>query len=233
MRRLVGIGCPRDGGDDRHVPADDGHDDVGRHVDDVDPPTTSTTPATTSSAASTSTVVPTVDPAPTTIAPGPPPEPPGIYPAPGPAVPDQTDPIDPSWPDPATGELQSVADGTYWGTVVGHGGSGPQFVTFKLTQAFFGEACTAQFGADGCDNDVATLEEPSGTMPMFISAGLLTVADPTTQQSYVISGDMLVDLLSDPTGAGTLVPGYVYVPFPYLLHVTGGQIVSAEQVWTP
>ena len=44
---------------------------------------------------------------------------------------------------------------------------------------------------------------------------------------------MLVDLLSDPTGAGTLVPGYVYVPFPYLLHVTGGQIVSAEQVWTP
>ena len=184
--------------------------------------TTSTTPATTSSVASTSTAVPTVDSVPTTIAP-----------APGPAVPDQTDPIDPSWPDPATGELQSVADGTYWGTVVGHGGSGPQFVTFKLTQAFFGEACTAQFGADGCDNDVATLEEPSGTMPMFISAGLLTVADPTTQQSYVISGDMLIGLLSDPTGAGTLVPGYVYVPFPYLLHVTGGQIVSAEQVWTP
>jgi len=70
-------------------------------------------------------------------------------------------------------------------------------------------------------------------MPMFVSAGLLTVADPTTQQSYVISGDMLIGLLSDPTGAGTLVPGYVYVPFPYLLHVTGGQIVSAEQVWTP
>ena len=110
----------------------------------------------------------------------------GVRRRPGPAVPDATHPIDAAWPDPATSELQSVADGTYWATVrPGTATAVPQFVTFRLTQAFFGEACTAQFGADGCDNDIGTLEEPSGTMPMFIG-GELASPSPTrrTQQSY-------------------------------------------------
>ncbi len=228
MRRLVGIGRPGDGGDDRHVPADDHHhadhhDDVGRHVDDVDHTGDD--------------VIGRLDqhgrPDRGFGADDDRPGPPDAGPTAGRS---RTRPIrsirrGPTRRPASCNRSPTAPTGR---RLVGHGGdSGLQFVTFKLTQAFFGEACTAQFGADGCDNDVGTLEEPSGTMPMFVSAGLLTVADPTTQQSYVISGDMLVGLLSDPTGAGTLVPGYVYVPFPYLLHVTGGQIVSAEQVWTP
>ena len=62
----------------------------------------------------------------------------------------------------------------------------------------------AQFGADSCDNDLGTLESPSGTVPMFLGASRVTVADPSTQQSYEISGDTLFDLISGATSvAGT------------------------------
>jgi hypothetical protein len=153
----------------------------------------------------------------------------------GPAVPDQTDPIDPAWVDPATQELLNVDDGTYWATATGQGTAdgGAQFVTFKLVQAFFGSACTARFGADSCDNDIGTLESPSGTMPMFLGSAAVTVADPTTQESYAISAQQLFSLVGDPTNAPGAPAGYVYVPFAYLIHVAGGQIVSADQVWSP
>jgi hypothetical protein len=159
----------------------------------------------------------------------------GFVPVAGPAVPDQTDPIDPAWVDPATQELLDVADGTYWATATGQGTAdgGAQFVTFKLVQAFFGSACTARFGADSCDNDIGTLETPSGTMPMFLGAATVTVADPMNQQSYAISGEQLFSFLADPTNAAGAPDGYVYVPFAYLLRIEGGQIVDADQVWSP
>jgi len=52
-----------------------------------------------------------------------------------------------------------------------------------------------------------------------------------TQQSYMVTFDVLAGSLANPVASSA--DGYVYVPFPYLLHVEGGQIVSAEQVWTP
>jgi hypothetical protein len=154
---------------------------------------------------------------------------------PGPAVPDATHPIDAAWVDPATQELLSVDDGTYWATVVGQGtgDGGARFISFRFAQAFFGDACTAKFGNDACDNDLGTLETPSGTMPLFLGASRISVADPSTQQSYAVSGDVLFELLADPTAAVGAPPGYLYAPFAYLLQVQGGQIVVAEQVWTP
>jgi hypothetical protein len=152
----------------------------------------------------------------------------------GPAVPDVTDPIDPAWVDPRSSALLAIDEGTYWATVTGEGtdDSGARYVTFRLVQAFFGAACTAQFGDDSCDNDLGTLESPSGTMPMFLGAGRTTVSDPSTQQSYEISGDTLFDLVAGSTVAGAPAD-FLYLPFAFLLHVQGGQIVSAEQVWTP
>ena len=70
-------------------------------------------------------------------------------------------------------------------------------------------------------------------MPMFLGASRITVADPSTQQSYEISGDMLFELVADPTVAVGAPADYIYAPFAYLLQVQGGQIVAAEQVWTP
>ncbi|MFT3855567.1 MAG: hypothetical protein QM733_22985 [Ilumatobacteraceae bacterium] len=145
-----------------------------------------------------------------------------------------THPIDASWVDPASQQLLTVDDGQYWGTAAGTGtGAGMKFVTFRLVQVFFGDACTVQFGDDGCDNDYGTLESPAGTMPMFFGAGRITVADPSTQDSYEIGGDTLAALLADPAAQVGAPAGYVYAPFAYLLQVQGGQITSAEQVWTP
>ena len=209
------IGRPGDGGDDRHVPADDDHDRRRRragdrrrrrrpppcdgHIDLDRPVDVSRRPR-------------RVDPdrrrRSTTGRLGPAEPPRQLTPSPGPAVPDATHPIDAAWVDPATQELLSVDDGTYWATVVGHGtgDGGAQFVTFRLAQAFFGDACTAQFGADACDNDLGTLESPTGTMPLFLGAGRITVADPSTQQSYAISGDVLFELIADPTAASARRP---------------------------
>ena len=146
-----------------------------------------------------------------------------------------TDPIDPAWVDPASGTLLAIDEGTYWATVAGQGtdDSGARYVTFRLVQAFFGAACTAQFGADSCDNDLGTLESPSGTMPMFLGASRVTVADPSTQQSYEISGDTLFDLVAGATRSPVRPPTSSTRPFAYLVQVQGGQVVSAEQVWTP
>ncbi len=217
-------------------------------------PTTTPPPATTSTASSTSTTstvlttttaapvssapttvaeptsAPPVTPASTSAAPAA-----GFTPVAPPAVPDATAPIEAAWVDPESNVLLAIDDGSYWATVAGQGtdDSGVKFVTYKLTQAFFGQACITQFGDDACDNDLGTLESPSGTMPMFLGASRITVADPSTQQSYEIAGDRLFELLADPTGAPDAPAGYIYAPFAYLLQVQGGQIVSAEQVWTP
>ena len=44
---------------------------------------------------------------------------------------------------------------------------------------------------------------------------------------------MLFELIADPTAAVGAPDGYLYAPFASLLRVVGGQVVSAEQVWTP
>lgn len=144
--------------------------------------------------------------------------------------------IDAAWVDPATQSLLTVEDGSYWGTVVGQGigDVGEQYLMFRLTQAFFGDACTAEFGDDSCDNDIGTLETPSGTMPLHVGAVRTTVSDPSTQQSYQVGSDVLFALVANPTAPPAGAPAdYLYAPFAYLVQVSGGQIVSAEQVWTP
>jgi hypothetical protein len=197
-------------------------------------PPASTSSSSTSSTAATSTSSTSSTSAPTTATPTTALAAP-FTPTTAPAVPDITHDVDATWVDPSTQELLSVDDGQYWATVVAPGTDegGVRFVTLRLVQAFFGDACTARFGSDGCDNDYATLESPTGTMPMFLGAGRISVADPSTQESYEIGGDTLWELLADPTAAVGAPPGYIYAPFAYLVQVQGGQVTSAEQVWTP
>ena len=100
--------------------------------------TTTVTPATTGGASSTTIArLPTT--APTAA----------FTPVPGPDVPDVTHPVEAAWVDPASQELLSVDDGD-WATVTGvcTADGGERFVTFRLAQAFFGDACTARFRAD-------------------------------------------------------------------------------------
>ncbi|MEO5898861.1 MAG: hypothetical protein ABIR68_01870, partial [Ilumatobacteraceae bacterium] len=113
-------------------------------------------------------------------------------------------------------------------------GDSPQrFVGFKLIQAFFGAACTAKFGDDSCDNDFATLEAPTGAFPLYLGTARLTVADAVTQKSFQVTNDELFGLVGGNPPTAAAPAGFTYVPFAFLLNVEGGQIVSAEQVWTP
>ncbi|MEO5900081.1 MAG: hypothetical protein ABIR68_08110, partial [Ilumatobacteraceae bacterium] len=91
----------------------------------------------------TTTAVPTTTAAPTTTVPAAPAD---FTPVAGPSVGDQTSAIDPAWLGADGVTLTTVADGTYWATLAGEGDSPQRFVGFKLTQAFFGAACTAKFG---------------------------------------------------------------------------------------
>lgn len=214
---------------------------VGSTTTTVAPSTTAAPPKTTV-ARTTSEPPP---PAPTTVAPletVPPtilPAPRALYtPAPPPATPNATDAIDPASVQ-ADGSLSGVADGTYWGVASGTGDTPQKYVDLRFVQAFFGEACSAQFGgsADACRNDYGTLETPTGTVRLFVGAAAVTVADPSTQASYAIDVAELQRLLASPLGTATphvgAPEGYIFVPFAFLVRVAGGQIVTAEQVWTP
>ena len=137
------------------------------------------------------------------------------------------------------GTLSGVADGTYWAVASGTGDAPQKYVDMRFVQAFFGEACRTQFGDsdDACRNDYGTLETPTGTMRLFVGTAAVTVADPSTQASYSIDVGELHRLLaptSEPSTPGAGAPeGFIFVPFAFLVRVAGGQIVTAEQVWTP
>ncbi|MEO5723564.1 MAG: hypothetical protein ABIQ39_11195, partial [Ilumatobacteraceae bacterium] len=152
----------------------------------------------------------------------------------GPAVPNQTDPIDAAWVS-TSGALTGVADGTYWASAAGVGQGKQTFITFRFVQAFFGDACTKHFAGveNSCDNDLGTQEDPHGTMAMIVGTAKVTVADAATQKSYLIDGSELARLLAGKTPNAAAPADYTYVPFSFLVKVGGGQIVSAEQVWTP
>ncbi len=199
--------------------------------------TTTTSASTTLPSSTTAAEITTTAEAITTAAP--PVAQPALYgPAPAPATPTQTDPIDPAWVQP-DGTLAGVADGSYWGVATGVGDAPQKYVGLRLVQAFFGDACRAKFGDgdDVCRNDYGTLESPTGTLQLFVGTAAVTVSDPSTQASYAIDVAELHRLLGAPPGAATPGPGapagYLFVPFAFLVRIAGGQIVSAEQVWTP
>lgn len=196
--------------------------------------TTTVTTSAVTTAASTTRAVNNTDPAttaaPTTAVPAAPAD---YAPVAGPSVGGETNAIDPSWLGADGVTLTTVADGTYWATLAGEGDTPQPFVNFKLTQAFFGAACTAKFGDASCDNDLATLETPTGAFPLYLATARLTVADAVTQRSFQVTNDELFGLVGGKPPGAAAPAGFTYVPFAFLLTVQGGQIVAAEQVWTP
>jgi hypothetical protein len=176
---------------------------------------------------------PTTPPAPTTAAPS------DLYRVVTPPTPATTDPIDPAWIEDNGETLGTdIADGVYWGTIVGtfEGAEGPG-ISFELSQVFFGDDCTAQFGTgdDVCLNDYQELPEPRGELPAYVaSLQYVTVADVIDNEiSYLIDGAELYRMASGrPPSAGA--PEYwALAPFPYLVTVRDGTVISVEQVWLP
>ncbi len=142
--------------------------------------------------------------------------------APVPGVPDRTNAVDPSALGP---------DGAYWAELVLPVDTSRPSLTFRITQAFFADACTEELGADACPNDFGTLSEPS----LETDAALTDLASVTVvtgdRVNFAVTADELFSLASGAAPAAAAPEGFEFVPFPFLLTVRGGKIVEARQIW--
>jgi hypothetical protein len=143
--------------------------------------------------------------------------------APVPAVPDRTMPV-------PTGDAP-LPDGQYWSedVVVVDGFR----LRFALSQAFFGPTCATQLSADACTGDHGLVTDPSreivvapeGRAPISVAA--------TDQKNYAVTADEIVNLVGGGTPSSDAPAGFAYHPYPYLLTVRTGEVVSMQQIWTP
>lgn len=144
-----------------------------------------------------------------------------------------TPPTVPSTHTTAPTTSGTLPDGTYWTL---YNGGDEMLPSVTVYQAFFGPECVSQAAAmgDECLNDIFVQGDPYrdvDDMP-FAADVYLTVADPSTMQSYWITPAELVQIRASSPSAGAPA-GYDYVPFAYMMTVEDGVIVSFQQVWTP
>jgi predicted small lipoprotein YifL len=126
--------------------------------------------------------------------------------APPPAVPASTDPV------PASGP---IPDGTYWALA-----TSPE-LEFRVTQATFGD-------------DIAEVSEPSRDLTSPPSAIVTaTVVDQGTQVNYAVTGDELALLIDGQPANTPDGVSFTYTPFPFLITVRDGAVVTALQIWMP
>jgi hypothetical protein len=151
-------------------------------------------------------------------------------------VPQQTNAINPAWVE-ASGETlgTTVASGVYWAQLGTVGVGAEPFVEFDLSQAFFGDACLAQFGddSDACVNDIGVQAEPHGLLPAFRSTLQVVTVVGVDQRNFAITADELIALVSGEQPAAEAPDGYQFAPFPFVVTVAGGTITAARQIWTP
>jgi len=139
--------------------------------------------------------------------------------APVPAVPDRTQPVTDAAPLP---------DGQYWAPEVTVDADGFR-LHFTLAQAFFGPGCAEALGIDQCDDDAGVLAEPSRDL-LVAPEGRAPIS---VVDNYAVPADELVSLIAGNTPSAEAPTDFVYAPFPYLLGVLNGEVVSIQQIWMP
>ena len=144
--------------------------------------------------------------------------------APVPGVPDRTAAVDPTALSP---------DGTYWAQLLLPVDPGESSLTFRVTQAFFADACIEELGIDDCPNDFGTLSEPS--LDAIAALTDLTSVTVVTDDraNFAITADELSSLANGGAPAERAPEGFAFMPFPFLLSVLDGKIVEARQIWLP
>jgi hypothetical protein len=151
-------------------------------------------------------------------------------------VPQQTSAINPAWVE-ASGETlgTNVASGQYWATVGTVGVGAERYVEFDLAQAFFGDACLAEFpdDAEACVNDIGVKAEPHGLLPAFESKLQIATVVGVDQHNFAINAAELIALVSGEQPAAEAPDGYQFAPFPFVVTVANGTITAARQIWTP
>lgn len=207
---------------------------------DVAGPSPATEGAATVVAAVESTTTTTTTTAPTTLAPSS--APPTIAaplttarPATGPYQP-TTAPTFPSrsTPPPPDG----LPDGSYYAVVRGAAADAPTLrVTATIYQLLTGPEAiaAAQAAGHGLDSDIYVPEQPAADRDIELHPDLfISVARPDRPDvSYAISADELTRLVNGGAPSAGAPDGYRYVPFPYLITVTGGVPTRLEQLWAP
>jgi len=145
--------------------------------------------------------------------------------APVPAVPDRTRPVEPAWVDSGLG----LSDGEYWAEdAAAEAGR----IVFSVVQVFFGPACEAELGAENCMNDYGVLAEPTGEVAADPAALRIVSVAAEDQRNFSIPASELLRLVQGESPEGGPVD-YRYTPFPFLLTVSGGQVIEARQIWVP
>lgn len=142
--------------------------------------------------------------------------------APVPAVPDRTTAVDPA----------TIADGDYWAEATAVG-SGRPIIVFELMQAFFGDGCIAELGADACEDDYGVLREPSVTISVLWDSLQSVTVVAENRQNYAVPGAELASLIGGNEPSADAPADYHYVPYPFLVTVRNGAIVEAHQIWLP
>lgn len=185
---------------------------------------TTTVPATTAPTTEAPTTV-----APTTVAPT------TAAPAPGYSLYEEVDAPTtmPSGHTHAFGPTGVLADGVYWVSYEGGAAATPSIAVF---QAFFGDECISKAAevGDECNNDYFVLDPPSRDIDdlPFASDVWLTVADMNTMLSHWITPVELAKIATSSPSAGAPA-GFEFIPFPFIMTVTGGEITAFEQLWVP
>jgi hypothetical protein len=131
--------------------------------------------------------------------------------APPPAVPASTDPV------PASGE--PLPDGTYWSNVTASTGD---TLDFRVMQATF-----STDAIEVTDEPARDLSSPAASI---VTA---TVVDASTQVNYAVTGSELARLSAGETPNTPEGVTFTYTPFPFLITVRGGEVVTALQIWMP
>ena len=159
------------------------------------------------------------------------------------SLPPETTPVVQSWdeigpPNAPTDHTDEVPDGAlvdgfYWANLVGGTAAAP-YVT--VMQAFFGDECPTAAAEDGeeCYGDVYVRATPTldvDDVP-FAADALITVVDPNVMQNYRIDATEL-DVLRTQGASDAAPEGFLFVPFPWLMAVQGGEIVAFQQLWVP
>jgi hypothetical protein len=145
----------------------------------------------------------------------------------------------PTFPSRSTAPpADGLPDGSYYAVVRGAAADAPTpRVATTIYQLLTGPEAiaAAQAAGHGLDSDIFVPEQPAADRDIELRPDLLiSVARPDRPDvSYAISAAELARLVNGGAPSTGAPDGYHYVPFPYLITVTGGVPTRLEQLWAP
>ena len=127
-----------------------------------------------------------------------------------------------------------VRDGRYW--AVASPETSPEGVMFDVSRVRFGEVCEQWAveqgrGDIGCLNDYAVDDTVTASVASSDVMTVTVVSVANQAARFTITRSELIRLL---TGSATAAPrDFEFAPFPFVVTVKDGVVMTADQVWVP